>query len=228
MISPVKVPPLIRDNLVLNFDPSRGYSPANGVNGILDLSNYGTTIILSNNISYSGNPIAYYASTATSYLEFNTTVSATTFGTGDFTMSWWFYSTNYSAGSHILFDGRTTTSLSSCFAVGINSTGFPYLYSISIVLKSSNSIMLNKWQYVVLSRIGGIIYFYINGVVSGSATYNFNIDSTNIHVWIGKNASGGNAGIIGGIGQVLIYKGLGLTQNQVTQNFNATRFYYGV
>jgi len=165
------------------------------------------------------------------------------FGSGDFTVEVWCKPTNSSqtdpaiialwnypdgrrswtifgntGGSAGTFDGsvRAAVSPDGAFATRTEITG---------------TLTLNAWNHVVFTRISNTLTFYINNSSAGTASYTGSVYSNTVDgMTIG--AMGDSAASVnefdGGISQVRIYKGTGLTSTQVTQNYNATKSIFGL
>ena len=83
---------------------------------------------------------------------------------------------------------------------------------------------LNTWYYVCGVYNGSIASLYVNGSLYTSSAKSWNtIQST---AQIGRQTNGGEFWI-GNIGQAKIYN-RALTPQEISQNFNATRYRYGI
>tara|TARA_R100000655_G_scaffold4747_1_gene15103 strand:- start:1072 stop:3189 length:2118 start_codon:yes stop_codon:yes gene_type:complete len=165
------------------------------------------------------------------------------FGSGDFTVEVWCKPTNSSqvdpaiialwnypdgrrswtifgntGGTAGTFDGsvRAAVSPDGAFATRTEITG---------------TLTLNSWNHVVFTRISNTLTFYINNSSAGTASYTGSVYSNTVDgMTIG--AMGDSAASVnefdGGISQVRIYKGTGLTSTQVTENYNATKSTFGL
>lgn len=87
-----------------------------------------------------------------------------TFGTGDFTIECWFYSTSATAA---IFDLRNAISQVA-----------PYLFMLTSTLRwyvsggyqiTSGTVTLNTWNHVAVVRSSGVTKMYLNGVQTGSS-----------------------------------------------------------
>jgi hypothetical protein len=115
-----------------------------------------------------------------------------TFGTGDFTIEFWYYSNN--AGSQqILYDGRPASTNGNYVTFYKSSTNVLELYVNNAVRATgTTSIAANAWHHVALCRSGTSTKMFLNGTQEGS-TYT---DSTNY-------LNGSNRPIIGADGSTL-------------------------
>jgi len=81
---------------------------------------------------------------------------------------------------------------------------------------------------VVLTRVGNTFTTYINGTAGGTATNSGTVSNT-YNLEIGRYGAPEPTGYYNGrIAAVHIYKGLGLSQAQVTQNYNAMKSRFGL
>ena len=96
------------------------------------------------------------------------------FGTGDFTIEVWVYPTSFSGGSDMALFGSLTGSVVPFFYL-FNGTGVPTFWNGSTNVSSSVAATLNAWNYVVASRVSGVLKIGVGGVerYSGSHTANF-------------------------------------------------------
>jgi hypothetical protein len=106
-----------------------------------------------------------------------------------------------------------------------------YQDSTSINMTISQTIPLNSWVHLAIVRIGSVIYGYINGIaytftlVSGSSTALLGNSSTGSRIGAALNSS--YIGYWKGyISNIRIYKGVGLSDSGIRQNFEAQRGRY--
>jgi hypothetical protein len=102
------------------------------------------------------------------------------FGTGDFTIECWVYLTaTPTAAIGAVIDTRTGDTLSA-YVFGIGSTlKLRFTYSASATLVSTSSVSVSTWQHIVVTRISGVIKFFINGVVDATTiTYSSALNSS--------------------------------------------------
>ena len=103
---------------------------------------------------------------------------------------------------------------------GSDGTGSNYL---SITNAPFNQF--NQWTNFVFSFIGSTAKVYINGVERGSRSFTRAINQSqpcNIGGGLSDKAFWGN------ISQFIVYKGKGLTQQEVTTNYNLIKGRYGL
>jgi hypothetical protein len=214
-------PQIVRDGLVLALDAGSPNSHSGSPTSYYwrDLSPTGTQLILVNGAAYNAsNQGVIYFDTADDYAVTDAN-SAYAFGTRDFTIEAWVKPTQLSNQyHHILALPQQDT-----FALKAEiNTGNIYFYSPSFTTSGSTSgwtLTENAWNHVVLTRASSTAYAYLNGVSKGSKagfTNNFTSQILNIHNgWPGEFTEMY-------FGPVRIYN-IGLTSDQVLQNYNAQR-----
>lgn len=91
---------------------------------------------------------------------------------------------------------------------------------------------LNTWYHVTASRVGNLLYMYVNGNLlnAGGTSFTTTIQSTTSEVRIAAQVySGGyNYYVNGKIAIMKLYNGRGLTSGEVYNNFVANRGRFGV
>jgi hypothetical protein len=86
------------------------------------------------------------------------------------------------------------------------------------------------WAQFAITRVGDTITLYANGVAvksnSGYSTDPVDLASWNGGKYIGADQDSGFTGIEGTIGEVRFYS-IGLTADQIAQNYNVRQSLYG-
>jgi hypothetical protein len=181
--------PFVRDpqfnyvTMLLHGDGSAGANNGSGAavtptvtsfNADASTNNFNVTIngdARSNNFNpyQSGYYSNYFDGTSGQYLNApaNTVFN---FGTGDFTVEAWVYPTSTS-GTRPIIEVRTTGGANG-FALLSQSgaTTLNVFTNSAFVGASTNSLTLNAWNYVALTRSGNTWTYWINGVSGGSFT----------------------------------------------------------
>ena len=105
--------------------------------------------------------------------------TATALGTGNVTVEFWFYPTDISATYRDIYEGRSSVSSNTGFAI------FQYGQTIEIygnglkVSSAASAFPANAWTHFAVVRTSGTCQIYINGVASGSSgSYSDNFTST--------------------------------------------------
>jgi hypothetical protein len=134
--------------------------------------------------------------------------SGTAMGTGDFTWECWVYPTS-SSDYQCFIDTRTNP------LEGGDNTGFyfgtnfntlaPIYYTTNLQLESTESITLNAWNHVALTRNSGTVTLWVNGVSGG--TQSNSTDLTEQRVLIGGDGLGAALNLTGNISNLRMVKG---------------------
>jgi len=134
--------------------------------------------------------------------------SGTAMGTGDFTWECWVYPTS-SSDYQCFIDTRTNP------LAGGDNTGFffgtnfntlaPIYYTDGLQLASTESITLNAWNHVALTRNSGTVTLWVNGVSGG--TQSNSTDLTQQRVFIGGDGLGAALNLTGNISNLRMVKG---------------------
>jgi hypothetical protein len=217
-------PSIVSDGLVLYLDPAnkRSYSgsgvTANGLVGGIsgDLVN-GTGFSSANNGSF-------FFEGSDEYINVPSISSIS----GDFTVGVWFYTTATPNGYYkrlVDFDFRNGFWLGRngntyTWGGGIQEGSLPY----GIYLPFTNG----EWHYLVSIRSGSTHILYGDGITStiSNTVTNGSLSSAG-KILIASEYNNATSFYNGNIGQVQIYN-RALSQQEILQNFNATRFRYGV
>ena len=146
------------------------------------------------------------------------------FGTGDFAVDVWAKANTSGATG-----GQTTRIV--CADKNTNTTDWLLYYTGAAIIwysganNSSVTVSAGVLYHLVYTRISGTLKAYRDGVEVDSDSYTNNL-STTTGFGIGRTVRTGytNAGLLdGAVGPVKIYKGKGLTAEEVLQNYNALK-----
>lgn len=175
----------------------------NGSTSFVDSSPFGSTITANGNAQIStsqskfGGASAYFDGIG-SYILTDTTTSALTFGTGDFTIEFWLYPTSTPAGGVLQ---QTPTSAPAIY-INIDST-----YGVRIgrhganqLDAASDTLSLNAWTHLAFVRDSGVVKIFFNGVsqtltnaAGGIGSYDFSATKA---IEIGRTADASLNGYI--------------------------------
>jgi hypothetical protein len=114
--------------------------------------------------------------------------SAFSFGTGNFTIEAWLYSTAHGGGfldfAGCLVDtrGTSTASWPNGILVVLTTNGSLRVFTDAIVSTSTAQIALNTWTHVAIVRIGSSVTFYINGQEAGTFTFSNNLSQQDMTI----------------------------------------------
>jgi hypothetical protein len=203
-------------------------STASGTNGIFiwgaqaEIGSFATSYIptTSSAVTRSAGPATLVFDGVDDYATVSNDVSP---GTGDFAVSVFVYKTDTVTNRYVWDFGSNGGTLSGGTSI---TPGFRYYNpTVGTVLGSAHTV--NTWYNIVVSRISGITYFYSNGSLVNSAADTGNIGSWGTTLNIGRYGGGGYIHL-GSISNLSVYKGRGLTDAEVLQNFNALRGRFGL
>jgi hypothetical protein len=133
-----------------------------------------------------------------------------TFGTGDFTIDLWIYPTTIGSGGNKNYVG---TNPNQYLTFGSNNSGGLLFYYgggtwTSTPSATSNVVVNSAWQHVAVSRSGGTVYLFHNGVLITSRSQSASIDPPNIE--IGAYGGGASDLFVGYMDEFRITKGTAL------------------
>ena len=217
-------PKVVTSGLVLALDAADKNSyPGSGTTW-RDLSGNNNGGTLTNGPTFSSNNGGCIAFDATD--DFVSVASSTTFnfGAGDFTLETWIYPESFATYLHMIQMPDQGT-----FALKANiNNGAIYFYNPSFTTFGDTpnwTLVLNKWNYVAMTRVSSVAYAYLNGESKGSKS-GFNLNFSNNVVRI----HGGNAGSEFAQCKIAITKiyNKGLSASEVLQNYNAQKSRFGL
>ena len=170
-------PRIVTDGLVLALDAGNTKSYPGSGSTWTDLSGNGNNGTLAGGVGYSssnGGSLTFDGSNDYVYR----TSTNFDFGTGDFTVSGWFYMES-SGSNNCVWDLRTDGPFSNNNNFLLRTTG-----NTNYELRFANSSIRtftassNTWNNIVFSRIGSTLSTYVNGSLDGS-----NSNSSNSYEW---------------------------------------------
>lgn len=105
--------------------------------------------------------------------------SALDFGTGDFTVEFWVYPTSLTFNIFLSAPQNVSTQIAYD-----NSGRNLYFYRDANIISgtAANSLIVNQWNHVVLSRSGTTLSLFSNGVRRGTTTYSSAISFSAVHI----------------------------------------------
>jgi hypothetical protein len=215
---------IVTDGLVLWLDAANRKSyPGSGTNW-LDLSGNNNTGTLTNGPTFSSANNGSIVFDGTNDYVTGSDSSNFAFGTGNFAVSTWFRTTANSVG--LLVDLRSNTSGTGAgYSDYFVSGKYSLFYSNAVKYTSTGSISNNIWYNTVTTKISNTVYVYINGILDGSFSDSTNFNEGGFRLARNVNTTG-TAYLTGNISQVMIYKGAGLSQSQIQQNYDALKSRY--
>lgn len=227
---------IIGQNLVLSLDAAQRRSyPTTGTLWT-NLAGNGVNSTLTNGPTFdsaNGGSIKFDGSNDYSTLGTGTTINVFS---GDFTVSAWVKRNpiGTQAGGTIIGDWYTGgVSVTDQWQIQANSSGgittiLVFIAPNAPFVNVSTGIAIGNWVNVVLSRIGSTVTLYSNTNSLGSVTNTRTWGTSGGNMVIGVSGDNANEPLNGFIGNILIYKGKGLTSTEVTQNYNAIKSRFGL
>jgi hypothetical protein len=236
----INLPNPVPTNLVLNYDAGITSSyPGTGTSWF-NLQSTTLTSTLTNGPTFSTNNGGTIVFDGTNDFTTAAANSIFTFNTGDFAIEMWIKINGNSSTNN---DGIREATICGCFST---SGGVTNTWSLQILATSSTtgtglgfacrnaagtfqnstltySFTQGVFYQVGISHIGGVTKLFINGVsYTPSINLTNNINNTTLPFKIGALGYDGYLQYFNGtVGITRIYKGGGLTSEQITQNYNA-------
>jgi len=143
---------------------------------------------------------------------------------GDFTFNIWANPTNYTGTWQGWFVGSGTGAL----WIGISSNGKYTLRKFNGSVAGTISYTPNPttgiWTNVTITKIGSTATLYYNGISQASGTDNETYAQYTTYIGDDNHNNDYN----GRFGPIMFYKGKGLTQAEVTQNYQAQKERFGL
>lgn len=221
---------IVTNGLVLNLDAAKIDSYPGTGTVWRDLSGFGNNGTLTNGPTFSG-PGKQASIVFDGVDDFVTGSNSSNFafGTGDFTVSYWMYINAFSGtGTPTFVDLRTNPAGNGPgYSDYIKSNKFKLYWNLADRYTSTGSIATGSWYNIAVTRQSTTVSVYFNGTLDGTATDSTNLTENSFRLARNVNTLG-TSYLNGRIPSVLIYKGKGLTQTEITQNFNALRGRYGI
>jgi hypothetical protein len=217
-------PNTITNGLVLSLDAANVKSYVNGSTTWRDLSGNRNNGTLTNGPTFNSANLGSIVFDGVDDYITGSNSSNFAFGTGNFAVSTWFRTTANSIG--LLVDLRSNASgIGNGYSDYFISGKYSLYYSNAVKYTSTGSINNNIWYNTVTTKISNTVYVYINGTLDGFFSDSTNFDEGGFRLARNVNIVGPSY-LTGNISQVMIYKGVGLSQSQIQQNYDATKSRY--
>jgi hypothetical protein len=219
-------PRLVTNGLVMSLDAANGKSFVSGSGTWFDLTGNNNNGTLTNGPTYTSSfsgAIVFDGSNDCVVIQDNNVFD---FGTGDFAVCGWMYFRTLS-GSPTIFLARNYFTGNNGALLYSDTAGKISVYTTSTFSESNASISINRWHYIVWTRISGISYIYNNAVLRDSRAFTFNLLVNNSVVY-GLDTQYNSDPLNGYIASAKVYSGKGLTSSEVLQNYNATKGRFGL
>lgn len=218
----------LKDSIVAYYkvDENTGTTMADSVRTspdvIPDGTLKGTTIPVweAGKINYALNYQGGTLGSVSSYVSLPVT-SSFTFGTGDFTISFWvnhnntssnitFWDSGYDQAAGVLIEYRT-----------IATTRFNIYTNGGAADTFNTTLNANTWYHVVVRRISTTLEVFVNASSLGTVSNSENLGNSNNLVYIGRYAGvTGIENLNGLIDELGIWKGKGLSNTEITTLYN--------
>jgi len=215
-------PSIVSDGLVLYLDSANSRSYSGSGNTWYDLSRSSNTSALTNGASYVGSGSSSYISFdgSNDYVIVNS--NANILSKTEYTKTAYMYITSFSTSNNIISGGNSAQHAFWLFASDKLNAGHNGAWNTVV---GSTTLSLNRWYFSVVTYSSTSGWkLYLNGIQDGSS-----VDTTTFtgsqFVNIGSYDNGNN--FTGRIAGALIYNRV-LSAAEILQNFNATRFRYGI
>jgi hypothetical protein len=140
-------------------------------------------------------------------------------GSGNFTLEFWFYSTDTGSSTRCIVDNRANaTSTSGFFLYATGTNGFAYARGSTTLLTVTGRTN-NTWQYISLVRSSGVVTIYIDGTSAGSVSDTTNLTDQKFRIsgFVDNQAS--PYAILGYLQDVRLTKGVARTITTPTAAF---------
>jgi hypothetical protein len=151
---------------------------------------------------YSGSYYSNYFDSSGDY--FTCSTSSAQFGTGNFTVEFWIYPTTVASAIAVI-DFRSSVG-ASYGQIYINTDGTVHFY-LPTDIATTNSVVINTWNHVAITRTAGTLQMFINGVSGYSASNSGTFNAA--AVTIGAAVNGGS-GVNGYISNLRFVTGTGI------------------
>lgn len=226
-------PTIVRDGLVLYYDPASPKSYVSGSTTIYDLSLTGNTASLVGGVVYTGSSQGIFNFDGVNdYISFARPSSIVTSGSLSVCMyAKWDLPTG-SLPIRVLMDNSHSAAPVQGFVLqdrpDVNKRlSFSVRPTASFGATSSFRVGDDNWYNITATHDGTVSRLYINGVLDGFLTESNGISTVQPNIDIGRwqNAATGSRFFTGSIGQVLMYN-RALSATEVKQNYDATKGRY--
>lgn len=157
-------------------------------NNITDTSTNNHTITV-NGDAHAGTFSPYRSGGYSTYFDGNgdwLTLTGTALGNGNFTVEAWVWLDSLK-DYNLIYDDRATGSSATGLALGVDSTGAPYLYTNNgFQITSSQTCTAKTWHHISLVRNSGVITIYLDGTSGGTYSSSANFTDTNLGIGVAR------------------------------------------
>jgi hypothetical protein len=218
---------VVPNGLVLSVDPGNWYTYPKYGTSVYDLKGNATGTSYNNTTFNSTAQGVFYLDGNADYIDFGKT--PTNFPTGDISVFVWVKGISLRANWNIFLTKWFT---GSDFHYDLYNNGTNVYQRIFTTSKSDMvgiiPLFNNTWYQVGFTISSGNLQMYLNGAKDGSLISGASrTNQANANLYIGDPRNNGTETFNGYIGSVQIYN-RAITQEEVFQNFNATKHKYGL
>jgi len=209
---------IVSDGLIFNIDANKNLSYPGTGNTIYDLSGSGQTGTFTNGPIFSGLNGGYISFDGTNdYIDYPRS-SLYDFGSSDFTIMYWINTTTKDTYNAVIDLNDAGGKMIIGTYNNLSWMWFTSSYNIVGTINLCDGI----WHQATISRIGSTLTHYVDGRVSVSTNVGATVVPSNNFFSIGRLVQTSSYGQIK-LADVKLYKNKGLTQQEIQQNYNATK-----
>jgi hypothetical protein len=224
---------VVPNGLVLSVDPGNWYTYPKYGTAVTDLKGNATGTTIGNMSYNTSNGGVFYSDGDQDYIDFGKTPA--NFPSGDISIFIWVNAATLRSNWNIFMtkwfaDANTGGGTDFHYDLFNNAgTIKQHLYTTNSYDMYGNAILTtNTWYQVGFTISGGNMQMYLNAAADGAIRTNAaRTNNATSNLWIGDARSGGALDFNGYIGSMQIYN-RAITQEEVFQNFNATKHKYGL
>ena len=189
---------------------------------IADLTTNKVIGTLTNGPTYSGGNLVF---DGTNDYMVSPTSTLFNFATGDFTVEMWVYPTSVKTFSLLDFRINETNPNGNAFVIGTSASNLWVVYQNGNQI-TGPTVVANQWTQVIVNRVGTAVKMFLNGAQIGSTWTTSNSFTDGAFV-LGTDYPLNARFFQGRLSSVKIYKGKGLSNNEILQNYNALKGRFG-
>ena len=209
---------IVSDGLIFNIDANKNLSYPGTGNTIYDISGSGQTGTFTNGPIFSGLNGGYISFDGTNdYIDYPRS-SLYDFGSSDFTIMYWINTTTKDTYNAVIDLNDAGGKMIIGTYNNLSWMWFTSSYNIVGTINLCDGI----WHQATISRIGSTLTHYVDGRVSVSTNVGATVVPSNNFFSIGRLVQTSSYGQIK-LADVKLYKNRGLTQQEIIQNYNATK-----
>ena len=219
-------PRIVTNGLVLCLDAGNSKSYAGSGTSWTDLSGNGNNGTLTNGPTFSSaNKGSIVFDGSNDYIALSSN-SSFNFSSNNFTIECWVKANSLTGVDKCLVEFRGSGTASDGWVWFINSGNKMQIYDNGLKTQSTTVLSTGFWYYLVINRISGTIYYYINTVAGGTAAYATSTNASSTGTRIATRNDTTNS-FNGNIANTKIYN-RSLSSSEMLQNYNATKGRFGL